>query len=226
MVDVAFTPVGARAADVAIVIDALRATSSIAEALAGGYRRVRCVATLEAARTLAAPGRVLAGERHCLRPPGFDLGNSPADLVTPRGEELVLATTNGAPAIVRAAALTPVVLVACLRNAAAVAAAVPAGADVQIVCAGTDGAPSVEDTYVAGRLVALLDRPGTDAALIAHAVTRAYPDPADAFAAGAGGRALLDAGMAADIAWCAQESVLAVAPFVHEAGEGFALVNS
>ena len=64
----------------------------------------------------------------------------------------MLATTNGAPAIVRAALLAPTVLIACLRNLAAVAAAV-SGADVLVLCAGTDGHPSIEDTYVAGRLV-------------------------------------------------------------------------
>src|SRR5262245_16766800 len=99
-IDVAFTPASAREADVTVVIDALRATSTISEALAGGYRQVRCVATLERALGLAGEGRVLAGERRCVRPPGFDLGNSPAEVRVPRGKELVLATTNGAPAIV------------------------------------------------------------------------------------------------------------------------------
>src|SRR5436305_8610882 len=124
VIDVAFTPAGLRPAGVAVVIDVLRATSTAAQALASGYRSVACADSLARARLLRGPGRTLAGEHECLKPPGFDLGNSPAGVLHP-GEscELVLATTNGAPAIVAAAEVAGEVLLACLLNLDAVAAA-------------------------------------------------------------------------------------------------------
>jgi hypothetical protein len=81
----------------------------------------------------------LAGERQCVKPPGFDQGNSPRETLDRRGEELVLATTNGAPAIVAAAASAPTVLLACLLNLDAVVMELlrredPQAADLQIVC--------------------------------------------------------------------------------------------
>lgn len=225
MIDVAFTRAGVRDAGVAVVIDVLRATSTVAQALAGGYRAVLCADSIELAETLRAPGRVLAGERRCVPPPGFDLGNSPQDVTAARGEELVLATTNGAPAVVAAARHAPVVLLGCLLNFDALLAALPAG-DLQVVCSGTDGAVAVEDVYVAGRICARVSGPRTDAARVAEAVALAYSTALDALVAGAGGRALVAAGLEADIAFCAQESLLDVVPRVAhtDPGVGVALV--
>jgi 2-phosphosulfolactate phosphatase len=223
-VDVAFTRAGARRADVTVVIDALRATTTIVQALAAGYQRVLAVDSLERALALAAPGRVLAGERLCLLPPGFDLGNSPAEMEPPRGVELVLATTNGAPAIVSAAAGSRTVLIGSLRNLDAVATAAAAGGDVLILCAGTDGRPSVEDAYVAGRLVERLGGGMSDAALIA-AATAGTRRPLAALSAGAGARALVEAGLSADIEFCAQESVVDVVPAVASTAGGVAVVQ-
>jgi 2-phosphosulfolactate phosphatase len=220
-VDVAFTPATARAADVTVVIDVLRATTSIVRALEAGYRRVLCTGTLDGARALAAPGRVLAGERRCVRPPGFALGNSPDEMDPPRGEELVLATTNGTPAILRAAALSRVVLIGCLRNHDAVVEAA-GDADVQLLCAGTDGRPSVEDIYVAGRLAERLGGRGSDAALLARAAARQGPD---LLTAGAGARALRAAGLGHDLAVCGQESVDTAVPTVCEAAAGVATLE-
>ena len=148
---------------------------------------------------MRGPGRVLAGERRCVAPPGFDQGNSPREAARRRGDELVLATTNGAPAIVAATRHAPVVLVACLLNLDAVIAALE-GADVQVVCAGTDGAVALEDVYVAGRICARLSGRRTDAARVAEGVARAYPTPLAALAQSAGAEALRAAGLAGDIA--------------------------
>lgn len=91
----------------AIVIDVLRATSTIATALGNGAAAVRAVAEVEEARTVAAglSGAVLGGERGGLPPAGFDCGNSPLEY-TPRqveGREVVLCTTNGTYALTLAA---------------------------------------------------------------------------------------------------------------------------
>lgn len=225
MIDVAFTPVEARAADVAVVVDVLRATTTATQALACGYRRVLCVDSLERALRMRARGRgrVLAGEQHGKRPPGFDLGNSPAEVARDCAEELVLATTNGAPTIVEAAHRAPLVLLACLRNLDAVCARV-AGADIQIVCSGTYGATALEDVYVAGRMCALLEGPRTDAALVAESVARAWPSAYEALAASANAQSLVAAGLGDDIAFCARESVLSVVPRVERTRPGLAIV--
>jgi 2-phosphosulfolactate phosphatase len=224
--DVAFTPSQARAAEVSVVIDVLRATSTVVQALAAGYRRVLCADGLDRARGLAAPGRVLAGERNCLRPADFDLGNSPAATTPVLGVELVLATTNGAPAIVRAAGLSPHVLIASLLNLDAIVAAIAGCDDVQLVCCGTDGRPALEDVYVAGRIAARLDRPKSDAALIAWAAAGAYPRARDALGDSLDAEVLRGHDMEADIDWCARESVIQLVPSVRAAGEGVAVVVS
>jgi 2-phosphosulfolactate phosphatase len=225
VVDVAFTRAEAREAGVTIVIDVLRATSTIVQALEFGYARVLCAETLDGAVALAAPGRVLAGERHCIRPEGFDLGNSPAATADPRGEELVLATTNGAPAMVRAGNLSPVVLVACLLNLEAVIAAAAAAEDVQLLCSGTDARPALEDTYAAGRIVARLDGDLSDSALVARAVADAYPCGRDALAASADAQVLNAAGLGADIDWCARESVIPFVPRLTASSAGLATIE-
>lgn len=219
MIDVALTRADLRPADVAVVIDVLRATSTATQALAAGYHSVLCVDRIERALALRAPGRVLAGEQRCVAPPGFDMGNSPIEATLRRGDELVLTTTNGVPAIVAAARHAPRVLLACLLNFEAVLAALQcdrdaANGDVQIVCSGTDGAVALEDVYVAGRLCARLHGPRTDAALIAERVASAYPTPFEALSACANARTLRAAGLKHDITYCAGESELDVVPSV------------
>src|SRR5918912_4489442 len=97
-VHVAFTPAEPVSVPVAIVVDVLRATSTICQALASGYRRVLCCAEVDEARELArthAPA-VLGGERGAVRIDGFDFGNSPQEYSgEPRAETVVLTTTNG-----------------------------------------------------------------------------------------------------------------------------------
>lgn len=207
MIDVALTPATARPAPTTVVIDVLRATSTIVSALHAGYRRVRCVPDLDAARALAAPGRVLAGERGCKRPHGFTLGNSPSETSPPRGDELVLTTTNGVPALELAARLSPRVLVACLLNLDAIVERLDG--DTQLLCSGTDGRLGLDDVYVAGRIAARLGL-GTDAARVAQAV--ATGDARTVLADSAGGRALIKAGMGSDLDLCARESTTHVVP--------------
>jgi 2-phosphosulfolactate phosphatase len=228
MIDVAFTRAEIRPAAVAVVIDVLRATSTATEALAAGYERVLCADTIERARGLRGAGRVIAGERHCVMPEGFDQGNSPREAATPRGEELVLATTNGAPAIVAAAALADEVLLGCLLNLSAVLTGLrergdPEGTEIQLVCSGTDGAPALEDAYVAGLISASLPGPRSDSALICEAVARAYPSPVEALAASADAVVLRAAGLDADIEHCAAMSRLDCLPAVVGVGEGVAI---
>jgi 2-phosphosulfolactate phosphatase len=224
MVDVALTPAAACEAELSIVIDVLRATSTIVQALDAGYRRVLCVAELDDARALAAPGRLLAGERLCVPPSGFELGNSPVEMVTPRAEELVLTTTNGTRAIARAAELSPVVLIAGLLNLDAVIEAVE-GQSVQIVCSGVIGRPALDDIYVAGRIVARLEGQPSDTALLACAIAAACPRAYDALAASTSARMLMAMGMAQDVEWCARESVIDCVPRVERNDHGTTAID-
>ncbi len=210
-VHVAFTPDEAAAAPTGIVIDVLRATSTIAQALSAGYRRVLCVAEIEQARTLRAELRdsIVGGERDAIRIDGFDVGASPREYFEPRAETLILSTTNGTRTIVTAAERCDEVLVGSLLNLAAVAAAVrERGEDVAILCAGYKGAFALDDAYCAGRFVQLLDGERSDAAVAADVLAQAYPSAL----AGLNARTYGPPGLEADIAFCARESVLDVVP--------------
>lgn len=224
IIDVALTPEALRPCDVAVVIDVLRATSTIAQALSVGYERVLCVAELDEARALRGPGRVLAGERGGVAPPGFDLGNSPAALRRPLAPELVLATTNGSPTIVRAARVADTVILGSLLNLEALLHAIPAG-DVVLVCCGTDGRFGFEDAYVAGRISAALEGDRSDAALAAECVAARYDEATEPLRASADARSLARVGLAADVDWCARESVLDVVPVVSAGPGGVAVAK-
>src|SRR5919201_1087684 len=138
-VHVAFTPSEAATAELGIVVDVLRATSTIAQALAAGYRRVLSCAEVEQARALRASrgDAVVGGERDAVRIEGFDVGASPREFLKPLAETLVLSTTNGTRAILAAAERCGEVVLGSLLNLDAVAAAARgAGGDVAIPCAG------------------------------------------------------------------------------------------
>jgi 2-phosphosulfolactate phosphatase len=226
-VDVCFTPKEIRPVEVAVVVDVLRATSTIVQALAVGYPRVVCCRSVATARELRAPGRVLAGESACVRPPDFALGNSPAAMASigRRGEELVLATTNGSPAVVAASRAAERVLVGCLLNLRAVLATVPTDARVAIICSGTNGRPALEDVYAAGRFVAALGGVPSDAARVAERVAGGYGTPLEPLAASEDAAQLRATGQERDIAWCARESVLEVVAEVWSVEDGAAVVG-
>lgn len=210
--DVAFTPEEPVNGPVAIVIDVLRATSTIVQALASGYRCVLCCAEVDEALALRdeVDGAVLAGERLAASIPGFDLGNSPRDFVEPRGETLILTTTNGTRAVIAAAAQCEVVLIGSLLNLdAVVAAARGNGEDVALVCAGVEGKRAIDDIYCAGRIAELLGGERTASAEEALAISRSFSTAQEALAASGNPR---QRDLDEDIAWCARESVYTVVP--------------
>ena len=167
-IDVAFTPAEAGPAHVAIVVDVMRATSTIAQALASGYRRVLCCSEIEEAQRLRAElgdEAITGGEREANRIEGFDAGASPREFREPQAETLILSTTNGTRAVVAAAASCGEVVLGSLLNLDAVAAHAQArGEDAVILCAGYKDEFAIDDAYCAGRIVALLDADRSDAA--------------------------------------------------------------
>ena len=210
-VHVAFTPSEPVAGGICIVVDVLRATSTIAQALASGYRRVFCCSEADDARRLRASlgEGILAGERRAVRIPDFDAGASPREFLEPRGETAILSTTNGTRAIVRASSSADEVLLGSLLNLSAVArAAGERGEDVTVVCAGFEGSFALDDAYCAGRIVTLLEGERSDAALAAERLAHGFPSASE----GLNARTYGPPGLEEDIAWCARESVLEVVP--------------
>jgi 2-phosphosulfolactate phosphatase len=170
---------------VAVVVDILRATSSIVTALASGVTHIVPFSELEECRAMAAQGYLTAAERDGRQAEGFDLGNSPfgyLDGVLPvRGRGVAITTTNGTRALHLSLAADAVVIGAFL-NLAAVARFVRAqGKDVVVVCAGWKGMFNLEDTIFGGalaeRLAPEFDIASSDATLAAlHLWQRAKPD--------------------------------------------------
>jgi 2-phosphosulfolactate phosphatase len=210
-VHVAFTPGEAAEAPLGVVVDVLRATSTIAQALASGYRRVLCCGEIEQARALrAALGNALVGgERKAVRIEGFDVGASPREFLEPRAETLILTTTNGTRTILAAAERCNEVVLGSLLNLDAVAAAArERGEDVAVLCAGFQGAFAIDDAYCAGRIVQAVGAARTDAAIAADLIARSFPDAYSGLTA----RTYGPPGLEEDIAFCARESVLDVVP--------------
>jgi len=148
--------------DIYIVVDVIRATTSMAVMFDQGAARVLAASSIEQAREGArlAPGRLLCGERNVQRIPGFDYGNSPTEFsrLDLLGRTAVIATSNGTRAL-HAVAQAPAVFVGCLLNRvavcdAAIVAARRHDAGIAIVCAGNNyGATfSIDDAVTAGAL--------------------------------------------------------------------------
>jgi 2-phosphosulfolactate phosphatase len=212
-VDVAFTPAEDASAHVGVVVDVIRATSSIAQALAAGYERVLCCAEIDEARALRAElgdDAVVGGERNAVVVEGFDVGASPREFAAgAKARTLILTTTNGTRAILTAASRCDVVLLGSLLNLSAVAAAARGeGGDVAIVCSGFMGSFALDDAYCAGRIVEALDAEPTDSGIAAATVAAAWPDPL----AGLNARTYGPPGLEEDIAWCAQVDLLDTVP--------------
>src|SRR6201981_1723016 len=215
-VHVAFTPGELTPAPVGIVVDVLRATSTICQALASGYGRVLCCAEVDEARALAArewPAR-LAGERRLEHIEGFDFGNSPSELEgEPAAETLVLTTTNGTRLLVAAAERFERVYVGSLLNVDAVAAAArESGEDVAVLCAGVLGELALDDAYCAGRIAEALGGDATDSATGAVRLARSFADAREGIGSGRSAWNLRRHELEADIDWCARENALDVVP--------------
>ncbi len=210
-VHVAFTPAEESSGGIGVVVDVLRASSTIVQALASGYRRILCCAGIDEALALrdSVGDAVVGGERDAIRIDGFDAGASPREFLEPRAETLVLSTTNGTRAILAAASACDEVLIGSLLNLRAVAAGARAsGRDVAVLCAGFKRAFALDDAYCAGRIVELLNGEPTDAAKAAVLLAGSFPDAH----AGLTARTYGPPGLEEDIAWCARESVLETVP--------------
>jgi 2-phosphosulfolactate phosphatase len=216
---------------VVAVVDVLRASTTIAAALANGARAVIPFESSEDAITrskqLERGAWLLAGERRMLRMEGFDLGNSPAEYsaAAVEGKTVLLATTNGTRALLAVQGARDVV-VASYVNLAGVSsmlrAALRGGTDISIICAGQERQFSLEDAACAGRYVSnvakrLTDVELNDAALAATLIDRKYGDNLmRLFNTAAHGRALAAAGFGEDLAACAAVDSFPVIPIYQD----------
>jgi len=231
LVDVALVPQVADPArpGVLIVVDQIRASTTIATLIDAGCRDVFLARDPDEARGIAREtGSLLAGEVLAVKPPDFDFDNSPSELVAAdlQGRSVVLSTTNGTAVIDRLRREEPV-LVGCIRNAGAVAAAAIAlageGATVQIVCAGREGMFVLDDAVAAGVIAErLAEEAGargipvrlSDAAVAAVRLRRSWPTLLEAMEASDGGATLRRIGAPEDIAFCAGEDLTTTVPVV------------
>jgi 2-phosphosulfolactate phosphatase len=211
-----------------VVFDVLRATSSMVTALAHGAKEIVPVRTIDEAWEMRTrlPEGLLGGERHGERIEGFDLGNSPFEYRDLAGKTVISTTTNGTIAL-RACEKASRVLIGAILNLAAVAEELQATAPerVVLVCAGTFTTFALEDAWAAGRLIELLGGEElTDAAQAVRALARSEPDPLAALRGARNGKALVAKARAAEIDWCARESVFPINGAM-EAGVIRAVVN-
>ncbi|HUY72158.1 MAG TPA: 2-phosphosulfolactate phosphatase [Gaiellaceae bacterium] len=219
-VHVALTPSEEASAQIGIVVDVIRATSSIAQALAAGYERVLCCREIDEANALReelGDEAIAAGERNGVVVEGFDVGASPRKFAArSQAATLILSTTNGTAAILGAAARCETVLVGSLLNLAAVtAAARTLGGDIAVFCAGFQGGFALDDAYCAGRIAAGLEGERSDGARAAELIAGSFPNALE----GLNARTYGPPGLEEDIRFCARENVLQTVPrFSHMVG--------
>jgi len=194
---------------IAVVIDVLRATTTIAHALDQGASCVVPVASVDAARIVAhnRPNTLLCGERSGVKPDGFHLGNSPSEYAqsTIRGMDLVLTTTNGTRAL-QMCADAYTVYTGSLTNLEALRDEVRfQDRDIVLVCSGTDRRVSLEDCICAGLLAEDLQTShhlDDSARLLLHAARGAIDDRgglSDAIASSFHAKRLIDMGFGDDV---------------------------
>jgi len=209
-----------------VVIDVLRAGTSVAVALANGARKVIPVAGVRSARQKAAAlGRsnvLLCGERSGVRLPGFDLGNSPREYTPERvaGRNLVFTSSNATRALARTREAKEVVLAGLVNVSRVAQSAASSDLEITLVCAGRLGRFGLEDFLAAGLLVkairqilALTDDDLDDASrMAANFAAEQREDPLGVLAASTHGRYLCSIGFEADLPLCAALNTVDVVP--------------
>ncbi|HUZ78271.1 MAG TPA: 2-phosphosulfolactate phosphatase [Chloroflexota bacterium] len=233
--DVAFLPVevGQRPRSAAVVIDVLRASSSIITLFDRGCASIGVADSVNAARaaaaTFAARGQavpLLCGEVGGLAPYGFDYGNSPSEFagLDLAGRHVVMATTNGTRAL-HAAAEAGATLVGALLNANAVvrrALELVAQLDeVLLVCSGRAGRFVLDDAVTAGYLCHVLLSEAkvrglpvnqSNSAIAAYRLYHSFPNLLAALNESDSARALHSIRLGGDVAYCARASLSKTVP--------------
>lgn len=231
-IDVVLTPGELTAPDIAertvVVVDVLRASSTIVEALGAGAKAIYPVASIEDALRLANTfGRdevLLSGERKCLPIEGFDLGNSPREFTAARvkGKTLIMSTTNGTNVMALTAGAGRVFIASLLNLGAIVNELERAELEPILLCSGRENRFALEDAVCAGELATRLmkARPDdwqlNDDALAATALAKTYDSGPDLFRRTTAGKLIIGAGLESDLAFCAQVDRHDIVPVLHD----------
>lgn len=205
-----------------VIIDTLRATTTIITAIGNGAECVVPVESIEEAFKQKAlyKGAILGGERNGVKINGFEAGNSPLeyskDIVS--GKTIILTTTNGTRAI-KSAFGSGTIILAALINSGAVANFIRSvKEDIIIVCSGTDGRFTMEDAYTAGCIVFKTDR--DDLTDSAHAVKFLYErisqNPELLHKTCAHLKELISKGFLKDIDYSLKEDMTEIVPYYKE----------
>lgn len=232
-IDVFFTPTGLAPGDFAgrsvVVVDVLRASTTIAVALASGAKAVLPAAStdeaLRIAQNLEHDQVVLAGERKSVRVDGFALGNSPLEF-TPEavgGKTVVLSTTNGTQALIATQGAKEVLVAAAVNFSVVVQrarAALEATGELVILCSGNERRFAIEDAFAAGRITKVLLPEGglkrvtvNDGALASLDIARHFGEKwLRALGASTHGRELVDLGFGLDLRVCGTQDTHPVLP--------------
>lgn len=221
-----FTPADVNGRVVA-VIDVLRASTSIAVALANGAKAVIPFDSSEdvvtRSKNFERSEVRLAGERRMLAIPGFDFGNSPREFTREavEGKTVLLTTTNGTGALLAVQGARDVVIASYVNFSAVLSllrAAARGGTDIAIICAGRERQFALEDAACAGRYARAVSRRFShaelnDAAIACGLIDRRYGDHITRlFADSAHGKALAEAGFEEDLTLCAAIDTYPVIP--------------
>ncbi len=193
---------------VVVVIDILRASSSIATAIAHGVNHVRIVESLPECRQLKQEGYIGAAERGGKKVGGFDLGNSPFSFMNPELEDqkIALTTTNGTSALKKSSGALQVIIGSFLNYSAILAYLERLPCDILLFCAGWKGKVNMEDTLFAGAIIHGLKQLfayDSDAPLMALQLYRQAKDNLKlAVEKSSHVKRLLDLGLEKDIDFC------------------------
>lgn len=213
----------------AVIIDVLRASTTMTQALKNGANAVIPCLGIEDARStalrLSPRPCLLGGERGGIQIEGFDLGNSPFEYSceSVQGKTVVFTTTNGTRALLMAQDAAHVFVGAFINRRAIVNRLNAEGRDVHLVCAGTDGELTPEDVLFAGAVASdlLASTPskwqtGNMAARMAadYFLARSHSPEMfhAAFVDGPGGQNLLRLGMERDIEFAMKNDAVDIVP--------------
>ncbi|MGC5324403.1 2-phosphosulfolactate phosphatase [Brevibacillus sp. SYSU BS000544] len=207
-----------------VMIDVLRASSTILTALANGFEQVIPVETIGQAYTLRTSQTILAGERHCKKISDFDFNNSPTELAkgNHKGFQLVLTTTNGTRAIQKAERSAHLLIGSFLNATACMRVAAEKKLDITLYCAGSRQEFALEDGLAAGCMIHKLKTllPNIQVCDLGEALEASYLYDADKLPQRlqqtTTGRRLVQHQFMADLAFCAQVDLFSIVPVVKE----------
>jgi len=212
--------------EVIVVIDVLRATSTIVTAIENGAKNVIPTTTIKEARSLwkKYPQSLLAGERRGFKPQGFHLGNSPREFrpEVVAGRDIILTTSSGTETIVAAKASAHVLIASFLNAEAAAETALKIAENerkgITLAPSGCKHHFSLEDFLCAGAITSELRKPNVELSDFAWGALLAFKglkEPLNqAVWKSNHARELKDKGLGEDVEFCSQLNIFKTVPIL------------